>query len=84
MGVPLLKRIQIRHRRRQPARETESRSRRPSRRKALVTPPTEPRTPSQAEEPTSEVLKRRERRRKRQRLSSRRPTGPRLTFLTID
>ena len=84
MGVPVLKRIQIRHRRRQPARETESRSRRPSRRKALVTPPTEPATPARAEETSSEGLRLRERRRKRQRLSGRLRSGPRLSFLNID
>jgi len=84
MGVPILKRIQNRHRRRQPVRETEPRSRRTSRRRALISPPTDPATFARAEDATSESLKRRERRRKRQRLSGRSRTGPRLTFLNIN
>jgi hypothetical protein len=84
MIIPLPRRIPTRHRRQQPARETESRSWRHPRRRALVTPPTDPATPTRAEESTSEGLGLRERRKKRQRLSSRRSTGPRLTFLTID
>ena len=84
MGVPILKRIQNRHRRRQPVRETEPRSWRHPRRKPLVTPPTDLATPSSAEKSTSDGLKLRERRRKRHRLSGRRQTGPRLTFLNIN
>ena len=84
MGVPILKRIQNRHRRRQPVRQTEPRSRRTPRRGALVTPPTDPATSARAEDATGESLKRRERRRKRQRLSGRSGTGPRLTFLNIN
>ena len=84
MIIPLPKRIPTRHRRQQPARETESRSWRHPRRKALVTPPTDPATPSPAENSTSDGLRLRERRSKRHRLSGRRRTGPRLTFLNID
>ena len=84
MRTPLPERIQARHRRRRPPRDTESRTRRHSRRRALVTPPTDPATPSPVEESTSEGLKLRERRRKRRDLRNRRGTGPRLTFLNID
>ena len=84
MLFPLPERIRTRHRRQQPARETESRSWRHPRRKALATSPTDPATPSPAEKSTSDGLRLRERRSKRHRLSGRRQTGPRLTFLTID
>lgn len=84
MRIPLPKRIKSRHRRREPAREADTRSRRPARRKVLVSPPTEPATPAPSEKSTSEGLGLRERRRKRLRLSGRRQAGPRLTFLTID
>ena len=84
MRIPLPRRIRTRHRRREQAREAETRPRRPARRKALVSPPTEPATTAPSEKSTSQGLGLRERRRKRLRLSGRRQAGPRLTFLPID